>query len=70
MSSSFRLSDHCLVDKETHLAGFREQPALARAVRVALLGLQGKMFFTGLAGLAWRLMGVGRSGKNPNLCLG
>lgn len=56
-------SDYCVIGKETHW------PQASLLGRI-LLQLQGDQYFTGLAGLAWRLMGVTRSEKNPNLCNG
>jgi len=39
-------------------------PAIARL----LLRLQGEQYLTGLGGLFWRLFGITRHNKNPNIC--
>lgn len=62
-------SDHCLIDRPTHLLAFRSyrHPIAASLLRV-VYRLDPKMNFRGLRGLVWRLFGVTRSSKNPNVC--
>ena len=35
-----------------------------------LINLQGSIYFNGLSGAFWKLRGIARSDKNPNLCTG
>lgn len=70
MSNGLKLSEYCLTGRDVHLSGFKGKPLLPTLVPRLLLGFQRNMFFTGLGGLAWRLMGVTRSDKNPNFCQG
>jgi len=61
ISRTPRLSDYCVLGKDAHLA---HAPAIARL----LLRLQGEQYLTGLGGLFWRLFGITRHNKNPNIC--
>jgi len=65
-----QLSDHCLVDHRNALGtGMVEYPFSAQTVLWrAMLRLGRKAHFVGLRGSAWRVLGVNRSEKNPNLC--
>lgn len=69
MDRHLHLSNHCLSD---HSAGPPEGEKMPMTpvwiMRFALLKLDKIMHFTGLWGLAWRLVGVNRSPKNPNVC--
>lgn len=64
------LSAHCVVShqewvqKDGPVANFTPLTPF----RKSLLFLDRKMHFTGLRGGIWRLLGVDRSVKNPNLC--
>ena len=63
------LSDYCLVDhlKSDDGPSPRITPVWVLRMPFFLL-LDRKMHFTGLRGAIWRILGVGRSVKNPNLC--
>ncbi len=61
ISRSARSSDYCVLGKDAHLA---HAPAIARL----LLRLQGNLYLTGMGGLLWRLFGITRHDKNPNIC--
>ena len=71
MTEEIKLSDHCLVD---HLAPtdnpdaprMRIWPGMLLAIPFYFVDR--KMHFTGLRGGIWRLLGVDRSAKNPNIC--
>ena len=66
MLSDIKLSDHCIVD---HIEYARSGgPVNAPRVMLWWLALDRKMHFTGLRGRVWRLLGVDRAVKNPNLC--
>ena len=63
------LSDHCIIDhfdrtvpNAPNFRWWRALPLLAYYL------LDRKMHFTGLRGGLWRMLGVDRSAKNPNIC--
>jgi len=63
------LSEYCIID---HFKD-REVPGVPAkwwrmSLWVAYYVLDRKMHFTGLRGGLWRLLGVDRSAKNPNIC--
>lgn len=64
------LSDHCLVDHSVEASP--DAPPLHVTPRMILgfpmIFLDRKMHFTGIRGRIWRLFGIGRSEKNPNVC--
>ena len=67
MSSGVRLSDYCLADHtspDAPRARFKPVWYLAGP----LFRLDPRTHFTGLRGAAWRLFGITRSSKNPNVC--
>ena len=74
MHEDIKLSDHCLVDHfertpktpgvDVPRSKFR--PSMLLAVPFYLIDR--KMHFTGLRGGIWRLLGIDRSPKNPNIC--
>jgi len=71
VSRSVKLSDHCLVDHLVHpphpdAPRTKFWPGMLLAVPFYLIDR--KMHFTGLRGGIWRLLGVDRSFKNPNIC--
>lgn len=68
MPGTLRWSPHCLIDRPTHLLAFRYRHPVVTLLLRALLRLDPKMHFTGPAGMSWRLLGVERSTKNPNMC--
>lgn len=68
MARLSRLLNRCLIDRPTHLLAFKYRHPLVGLALRALLWLDPAMHFTGSAGLAWRLLGVTRSTKNPNFC--
>ena len=64
------LSDTCIID---HLEWQREGAPVPKIspqsiLWRALLTLDRKTHFTGVRGAIWRVLGVNRSLKNPNLC--
>lgn len=62
------ISDHCLIDRPTHMLAFsRRHPIVARLSR-GLFRFDPKMHFRGVGGVLWRGLGVARSTKNPNVC--
>ena len=64
------LSDHCLIDHREWLRQGGPKPKLTplSLMWMTLLVADRKMHFTGLRGGLWRLLGIDRSLKNPNLC--
>ena len=70
MRDEDKLSDHCLVSHFEAIRSGGPKPPLTPStlLRLSLLCLDRKMHFTGLRGGIWRLLGVARSLKNPNLC--
>ena len=64
------LSDYCVVDHWDWMRRGGPMPKATplMAFRKSLLFLDWKMHFTGLRGATWRLLGVDRAIKNPNLC--
>ena len=69
MSTKLKLSDYCVIDHWQHLEGETKPPLTPVWLsRLALILLDRKMHFTGLRGGMWRLLGVDRSFKNPNIC--
>ncbi len=68
--ADIELSDHCLVDHREALgSGYADYPLTAQTVLWRLMQLvDRKTHFVGLRGKVWRLLGLGRSEKNPNLC--
>ena len=71
MPKTTKLVDHCIGDHLDSPApkppGFLRRPVWLFRVPMLLL-LDRKLHFTGLRGGIWRLLGVDRSPKNPNLC--
>ena len=68
--AEFELSSHCLVDHREALGtGIAKNPITAQTVlwRI-MLYIDRKAHFVGLRGGIWRVLGVDRSEKNPNLC--
>lgn len=66
MSTEFELSDHCIVD---HWEWLRSGGEVKVSPLVLLwISLDRKMHFTGIRGAIWRLLGVDRAVKNPNIC--
>ena len=63
------LSDYCIIDhfKDREVPGVPVQwwrmPLL-----LAYYVLDRRMHFTGMRGGLWRVLGVDRSAKNPNIC--
>jgi hypothetical protein len=72
LSEEIKLSDYCLVDhlvRTSNPDAPRERfwPGKILAIPYYML-FDRKMHFTGLRGGIWRLLGVDRSIKNPNIC--
>ncbi len=68
MAKESRLSDHCVVD---HFAkGGPSRPPFTPVwlLRMPLMMMDKTLHFTGARGTAWRVLGVSRSSKNPNIC--
>ena len=70
MSTEFKLSEYCLVDHQEAARGGMPTPRRTPKAMLfkSMLSVDRKMHFTGLRGAAWRLLGVNRSIKNPNIC--
>ena len=70
MQDEGNLSNHCVIShfEVIRLGGPKPPFTPSTLLRLSLLSLDRKMHFTGLRGGIWRLLGVGRSLKNPNLC--
>ena len=67
-SLTIKLSDYCLADHLQFDDGPRPRFTPVWLLRIPWLLADHKMHFTGLRGAMWRLLGVDRSVKNPNLC--
>ena len=70
MHDDHELSDHCLIDHREALSLGVIKPRLTPVAIMAraLLLADRKMHFTGLRGGIWRLLGIDRALKNPNIC--
>ena len=72
MESRIKLSDHCILhaaDVRGTVARETRPPISAKVLAtLPLLLFDRKQHFTGIRGAAWRLFGVNRSPKNPNVC--
>ena len=72
--SAPQLSDHCVIDHFDRTVDdppWRSPPPgwlLRLPFLLPLLFVDRKMHFTGFRGGIWRLLGVDRSYKNPNMC--
>ena len=64
MAPELELSDTFIADHSVYVPGMRRPPPHCgccwRSIR--------KMHFTGLRGRAWKMLGVERRVKNPNIC--
>ncbi|MBM3945685.1 MAG: hypothetical protein FJ317_09420 [SAR202 cluster bacterium] len=67
-SSGMRLSDHCVVDHFESAEGFEASFSPKWMVVFPMMMMDRRMHFTGLRGKLWRMLGVDRSPKNPNIC--
>ena len=70
MSNDVNLSDYCLISHQEWMRSGGPKPRLTplQVLRYSLLYIDRKMHFTGLRGATWRVLGIDRSVKNPNLC--
>lgn len=70
MTVDVNLSDHCLIDHRDWISKGGPTPKVTPSQLLCrcLLYVDRKMHFTGLRGSIWRLLGIDRSIKNPNLC--
>jgi len=70
VSTEIELSDHCLVDHPRAARDGVPQLVFSRKMTLwkSMLFVDRKMHFTGVRGAAWRILGVDRSLKNPNIC--
>ncbi len=61
------ISDYCIID---HFDRTVPNPKFNwwHSLHIAYYLLDRKMHFTGMRGRLWRMMGVDRSTKNPNIC--
>ena len=68
--AGIELSDYCLIDHPEALGtGLVGYPFTAKNFMWrAMLRMDPKAHFVGLRGGIWRMLGVDRSEKNPNLC--
>ena len=69
-NSGLELSDYCIIDHwntRHHEAGERITPLQIVRIIVYMV-VDRKMHFTGLRGGLWKLLGIDRSTKNPNIC--
>ena len=62
------LSDYCIIDHFDRTVPNPEIPWWRWLQVVPYYLLDRKMHFTGLRGSLWRMFGVDRSAKNPNIC--
>ena len=72
MATRTGLSDHCILhaaDVEGGTPSGSRPPISAKVLAtLPLLLVDRKQHFTGIRGAAWRMFGVDRSPKNPNVC--
>ena len=69
MPSSEHLSDCCIINHNDEFVVANRPPMTPIwLLRIPLLFLDKRMHFNGLRGAAWRILGIGRSPKNPNIC--
>lgn len=64
------LSDHCVVDHTQKLPDAEEQIPFGPKLPflLGMFAIDRVMHFTGVRGALWRVLGVDRSPKNPNVC--
>lgn len=67
MSDDVKISDYCLVD---HLSFPGPRPPFTPIwiLRMGLMYADKMMHFTGVRGAIWRVLGIERGSKNPNIC--
>ena len=72
MAETMPLSDHCLADHIAMADGspktFLPPQTIGWRIKIRLMRLDRKTHFTGLRGRMWKMLGVERSPKNPNVC--
>ena len=68
MSEEIKLSDHCVIDHFEKIEGIKDKFTPKMLLGLPMLLLDRKMHFTGFRGGIWRVLGVDRSHKNPNIC--
>lgn len=71
MSENIKLSDYCLVDhfvSSPNPDAPRERFWPGKLLGIPFYLFDRKMHFTGFRGGIWRMLGVDRSPKNPNIC--
>ena len=68
-SAHDHLSEYCIIDhfKDRAVPGIRVK-WWRMFVWLAYYVVDRRMHFTGLRGGLWRMLGVDRSAKNPNIC--
>ena len=62
------LSDYCIIDHFDDTVPGVAVKWWRMALVLAYYVLDRRMHFTGLRGGLWRVLGVNRSAKNPNIC--
>lgn len=70
MAEDIKLSDHCLVDHFQPMdLPHESMPHTPKwLLRGTMMYVDRRIRFYGLWGATWRLLGVRRSDKNPNVC--
>ncbi len=74
MSGNDTISDYCVIDhlsEAGRAVPIELGPIWMRPIWLVRMGLNlldRRLHFTGFRGGTWRLFGVGRSSKNPNIC--
>lgn len=71
MPSREELSNYCIIDHqddELNSMSGKEPLSVSKMVKMPLYAIDPRTHFTGLRGGMWRMIGVGRSFKNPNVC--
>jgi hypothetical protein len=67
-SQNIKLSAHCIIDHLSDEIDVEKTYPIKSFLSRLLLVFDGKMHFTGLRGILWRVIGINRSTKNPNIC--
>ena len=69
MAHDRKLSNHCLADHKSESDKEHRPPFTPIwLLRMPFIYVDRLMHFTGVRGAVWRLLGVTRSSKNPNVC--
>lgn len=68
MSDEIKLSDHCIIDHFEKVEGIKDKFTPKMILGLPMMLFDRKMHFTGFRGGIWRVLGIDRSQKNPNIC--